>query len=71
MILTDRSTIVNCVALSTKNSLLLGIHPRNACVKNIYKNVHSSVIHNSLKVTTNQMSINSMMDKSIVMLFNH
>lgn len=71
MSLIDRSTMVNCLALSTKNSLLPGIHPRNMHVINVYKNVHSSVIRNSLKVKTNQMSVNSMMDKSIGMLLNH
>ena len=64
-VLTDRSTLENCLALSTKNSILLGKHPRKMSVhvECIYKNVHSGVIHNSPKVKTNQMSINSKMDK--------
>ena len=36
--------------------------------KNMYMNVHSSIIHNSWNLETTQMSINSLMDKQNVAL---
>lgn len=62
----------NCLMVSTTTdptTLLLSICQigMNICAsKNIYKNIHSSTIYNSLKLETTQMPINNRTDKYVV-----
>lgn len=62
----------NCLVVSTTTdptTLLLSICQigMNMCAsKNIYKNIHSSTIYNSLKLETTQMPRNNRTDKYVV-----